>query len=711
MSNNKKKYDPFKKITIISFFIICSIIILLIYPNEKKFKYEFQNGKPWLHENLIAPFDFAINKTLKEIDDERDSIIRNFKPYYKIDSKIFFEKLNKFSSEFESYWIENTNLLFKNDEDSVIINNENINLQNIKKKTLNKFSNIISQIYNKGIIDSTILLKEENYINVLNNNYSEQFLLNNIYTSNSAIEYLKKTFKSDSTLLKNEKDIINKLLTNINFNTILVPNLVPDNENTKKIKENLINSISLTSGMIQENQKIITKGEIVNTEKYRILNSLKKEFETTFTDKDSLYLLSIGQLILIMVSLLILYMFLRNFRKDLLTSYTKVLFLLMIIIIFNFVTTITLQMNVIHYYLIPYALIPIIIRTFYDTRLALFIHLITVFLIAVITPNPFEFVYLQFLTGAVAIFSLANIQKRSQLFFTALIIFVTYSILFFGISLLQEGSIDKIYWKNFIWFAGNGLLLLSAYPLIYIFEKIFGFLSDVTLMELSDINHPILRNLAKKAPGTFQHSIQVANFAEEIAFQIGGNSLLVRVGALYHDIGKMENPAYFIENQRSGNNPHDNLDCEESAKIIINHVNDGMNIANKYKIPNQVKEFIRTHHGISKVQYFYRTYMANNPDKDCDVNKFMYPGILPFMKEHAIVMMADAVEAASRSIKDVSEQKINDLIESIIDFQIRDNQFINTDLTFKDILKSKQVLKEKLLNVFHVRIEYPKAVI
>ena len=710
MHKTKKQINSIlRKIIIFSLFFISTIIVLILYPKEGKFKYEFHKGKPWLHENLISPFDFAILKLPQELEDEKDSINNNFKLFYKIDNQIYIKQLNQFEKDFNIKWEEHLSKYYStNFINTGILSNSK--LINRKKEYYTFCYNLLDHIFSKGIMDDAFLLNtgnSEDLMLIRNNNIAESVEINDVFTINSAFSYITVNLTKSTDTLTYTKKIETDFYASIDLNKYIITNVFYDEETTRKVKQSVLEGISLTRGMIQEGQKIITKGEIVNLEKYRILCSLKKEYESSISGTDNYYMLLLGQFILIGSLFLILYFFLQNFRKDILKHLLKTSFLLMLILIFVSITSLTIKINILHHYLIPFALIPIIVRTFYDTRLAQFILLVTILLIAFITPNPFEFVYLQLITGTIAIFSLAIVQRRSQLFLTSLIIFLAYSFLYLGISIMQEGNFENIYWKNFIWFAGNGLLLMTSYPLIYIFEKIFGFLSDVTLMELSNTNHPLLRKLAQLAPGTFHHSLQVANLAEEVAFHIGGNSLLVRVGAMYHDIGKMNNPHFFIENQRLEINPHDDVDYEESAKIIINHVTEGVGLARKYDIPIQIIDFIRTHHGNMKVLYFYRSYMNKYPDKEVDIDKFTYPGISPFTKEHAILMMSDSVEAASRSLKEVSEEGISALIDKVIDYQIKEKQYENSDITFRDISKAKTVLKQKLLNIYHVRIEYP----
>jgi putative nucleotidyltransferase with HDIG domain len=359
-------------------------------------------------------------------------------------------------------------------------------------------------------------------------------------------------------------------------------------------------------------------------------------------------------------------------------------------------------------FLMPILIFPIIFRAFFDVRLALYLHLTIVFLVSGLVPNPYEFITIQVLAGFIVLYSLKTLRRRAQFFMTALIIFLSYSLVQFSLSIYQIGSIVKIDWMAYRWFLGNGLLTLFAYPLIYLFERLFGYLSDLTLIEMTDMNNKILRKLAEKAPGTFQHSMQVANLAEAAIREIGGKELLVRVGAMYHDIGKSLNPQYFIENQVHGYNPHDELPYVESAEIIINHVIDGIEMARKSKLPDVIIDFIRTHHGVTRVEYFYRMYLKENPDMEVDESLFTYPGPKPYSKETAVLMMADGVEAASRSMKNYDHESIENLVNTMIDNHITSGQFENADINFKDIKKIKNIFKKLLRNIYHVRIEYPK---
>ena len=416
----------------------------------------------------------------------------------------------------------------------------------------------------------------------------------------------------------------------------------------------------------------------------------------------------LGQILIVTLCLSVLIIFLAFFRKDIFLNNTKITFILLLIVLQVLMIRLALNSQSFSIYILPFCILPIIIRAFYDTRIALFVHLITVLVISFMAPNRFEFAFLQLVTGIIAILSIVNIHNRSQIFISSILIFLTYSIAFFGITIIQDGGSDVINIYDFAWFGISALLTLFSYPLIFIFEKIFGFVSDVSLLELSDTNGKLLRELALLAPGTFQHSLQVANIAEDAIYSIGGNALLVRAGALYHDIGKMEMPLYFIENQASGINPHEDLNYDESAAIIIGHVIKGVEIAKKHNLPEQIIDFIRSHHGTTITAYFYRSFQNAFPEEHIDIEKFRYPGPIPFSKESAVLMMADSVEAASRSLKKYDAESIDNLVELIITSQIEQNQFINSDITFRDINVLKKIFKKKLMNMYHLRVEYPR---
>ncbi|MDX9697734.1 MAG: HDIG domain-containing protein [Bacteroidales bacterium] len=697
------------KIIFRAFLFAASVaIIVVLFPREGKFKYEFQKGKPWLHETLMAPFDFPIYKTDKQIQNEKDSILKFFNPYFVYDSSVFESELEKFRMFYHKKTNEYIESKFgKNDASSrkqgFLSNAKNFESFSIK---------IMTDVYSKGIIEISELkenLNIESRITLIKDKIAEDYSFVDFYTQKTAYEYVINN--TDNYLHVNNVIIKHpEFYKSVNLYEFIVPNILYDAKTSDNIKETMLKNLSTSKGMVQEGERIISKGDVIDNNVYRILESLKHDFELKLGSSYHYQIILLGQIIFVFGCILVLFLFLLNFRKDILQHSLKTSFILMVVLLFVFIASVTLRISEKSIYIVPFALVPIIIKTFYDSRLALFIHFITVLLVGFFAPNGFEFVFLNFVAGIVAIFSLTNLYRRGKLFLSSALVVITLSIAYFGMAITQEGNIASIEWQNFIYFALNGALVLSSYPLIYIFEKVFGFLSDVRLMELSDTNQKLLRELAEKAPGTFQHSMQVANLAEEAIIKIGGNPLLVRTGAMYHDIGKLSNPIYFIENQRTGFNPHDMHEFDESADIIINHVREGIELARKNKLPKQLLAFIITHHGTGKVQYFYRSYIKKFPNKDVDISKFSYPGPKPNSKETAVLMMADSVEAASRSLTDYTDTTIDNLVESIINKHISDGQLDNSDVTFRDVTTIKAIFKSKIANIYHARIKYPEKI-
>lgn len=667
-------------------FCIALSVIVYVFPKQGKFKYEFQNlkGKPWYHEDLIAPFDFAIKKTQEELAKEKTEVIKNAKPYLRYDDNVPKAKKAAFEAALNAGWNKKSS-------------------DYLRQRTLEFGKTLIDSIYARGIIEPADALENKplDYsVFVLKDNVAEEHDLNDFYTAKTAYEYIEdQLFASKIT----DVDRILPLLENA-----IAHNIFYDRETTEKVLKQSISDIAPSRDIILKDQSIVSKGEIIDAEKFQVLESLKIEYEEQSNGTGSYLFIVLGQLIIIAICLSVLAAFLKFFRKDIYSDNGKVTFILMLVVLQVVMAHFSINSQSFSIYILPFCILPIIIRAFYDTRVALFVHIVTVLIISFMAPNRFEFAFIQLLGGMVAIFSIVNMRNRSQIFISAVLIFLTYSISYIGITIIQEGNNDVITWFDFAWFGVSALLTLFSYPLIFIFEKLFGFTSDVSLLELSDTNGKLLRELASRAPGTFQHSLQVANLAEEAIYTIGGNSLLVRTGALYHDIGKMEMPMYFIENQASGINPHEDLSYDESASIIISHVIKGIEIAKKNNLPEQIIDFIRTHHGTTMTAYFYRSFKKAFPEEEIDENKFHYPGPIPFSKETAVLMMSDSVEAASRSLKKYDAETIDALVEKIIDSQIEQNQFANADITFRDINTLKKIFKKKLMNMYHVRVEYPR---
>ncbi len=686
-------------------FILTIFIIVSLFPRKAKFKYEFQKGNPWLYETLIAPFDFPIYKSEEQLKSEKDSVLNNAKAYFEFDSLIVKNNKVEFS---KSYEIQKQEFIVKNSKK--LIGRKYSNFVKNSNDFFDFAQDILHNIYSKGIIESPEMISEYNseYIVILREKVAESHFVSDIYTQKSAYAYSVDKISEFIESINKKNNLYIDFIRQVDIYKYIMPNLIFDKSTTENVKNEMLKDVSFTKGMIQTGERIVSKGEVVNFTIYQALKSFKKQSEEKLGLGNNSTMIFFGHLLFIIICITVLFLFLLNFRKEILQDSLKTAFILIIVLIFVTIASIVLKYSIDSIYIIPFAIIPIIIRTFYDARLALFIHIVVVMLVGFFAPNGFEFVFLNFNAGIVAIFTLTDLHRRGKLFFSAALVVITYSIIYFGMYISYEGNISDIKLENFLYFGANGVLLLISYPLIYLFEKVFGFLSDVTLLELSDTNQPLLRKLAEKAPGTFQHSLQVANLAEEAVYKIGGNPLLVRTGALYHDVGKMDNSICFIENQNSGYNPHDYLEFDESAKIIINHVILGEKIAKKNKLPQKIIDFINTHHGESRVEYFYRLYQNKFPEQTIDVSRFTYPGPKPNSIETAVLMMADTVEAASRSLDKVDEDAINSLVDSLIDKQIENGQYENAPLTFKDINIIKRIFKQKLVNIYHARIVYPE---
>ena len=685
----------------LTLFILTSVIIVLMLPKKGTFKYEFKKGNPWLHETLISSYDFPILKSNEDLLKEKNEIINNQKITLVFDNSLFSKKAEIFIKEFEDKWSNNNKI--KKDKKFTFFNlfNSKSRIYNSDKSNLAKYGlNFLEDLYSQGIIkivDEIELNPNINQFYLKQNNIAKYVDLNDFYTIESAKNKINSIDKlSDDEALF----LIPLLLDAIDYNVFYDPVL------TKKMLNQELKNLSIARGKIKKGQVIISQGELVTDSKFQALLSYKSIYEGTSWNKKNQNWILLGQTILILIILMIFYLFLKRIRPHILLDINKLIFLLLMIVLMVSLAILTVSISIKFVYIIPFCLIPIILKAFFDTRIALFTHTITIIIIGFFIPNSFEFIYLQFMAGTITLFSVLNMYKRSQLFLTSFKIILIYFICYFAISLTQEVDVNNIKWINFIWFASNGVLTLLAYPLIFIFEKVFSLTSDLSLLELSDTNSPLLRKLAQSAPGTFQHSIQVANLAEEGILEIGGNPLLVRAGALYHDIGKMKNPQFFIENQNHNINPHDDLSSHESAEVIINHVKNGIIIAKKHNLPDELIDFIRTHHGTSTVQYFYNQHVDDYKEELIIEDKFKYTGPKPFSKETAVLMMADSVEAASRSFKNISFEDINLLVENIIDNQIDNDQFVNSDITLKAISQIKKLFKKKLQSIYHVRLEY-----
>ncbi len=674
-----RKYAVSVKFIII---LLSVFLIILALPKQVKFRYEFEKGRVWNQKELLAPYNFAILKTNAELERDQSAALQSVSPIYQLRADVQLQQLEGFANDLNIKWAG-----------SGLPEKQRARYLEIGRALLN-------HVYAIGILTPGIkdLPATEDYnITVVNKNVSANKNTSGLYTKEKAIVY----FEQELNLTNIDKAFMLDLLQNR-----LQNNLIYDDKLTARIKRDALNGVSTTQGMVQKDEVIVAKGTVINDEIYQKLLSYKKYFEDSARVNGNRKMVFLGQFLLVSLTVTLLIVFLYLFRKDIYQDNRLVGLIMLVITAMLGTLSWAISQQLPNLYYIPYCIVPIIIRILFDTRLALNIHLLVIMIAGFYVPNSFEFAFYEITAGMVSIYSIKNLLRRGQFLTSAAIITITYLISFLGISFIREGDLNSIEWAEFFPFVVSVMLTLLAYPLIYAFEKLFRITSDLTLIELTNTNASILRELAFKAPGTFQHSLQVANLAENAIYSIGGNALLVRAGALYHDIGKMENPLYFIENQTAGFNPHDKLSYEESAQIIIRHVRKGVEMAEKANLPETLINFIRTHHGNTRVDYFYQSFLKNFPEKFIDENIFRYPGPIPFSKETGVLMLADSVEAASRSLKEPDAGSISDLVDRIVNYKLNQNQLKDSDITLKEIETIKTIFKRMLMSIYHVRIDY-----
>lgn len=661
-------------------FIATVSVIVYFLPNEGKFNYQFDINKPWKYGLLQASFDFPIYKNDIQVQKEQDSILADYQPYFQIDKEAEKNVLSKLREDY----------------------NKTLRHSLPGTDYVRYIERTLKALYEDGIIAGNDLKRMEEdsiiAIRLVDKNVATSRFIDQLYTVKEAYEYL---LNADTTHYKK------KILQQCNLNDYITSNLVYDEEKSEAAQKDLLSNISWANGFVLNGQKIIDRGEIVDEQTYNILESLRKEWEKRSDSVQEKRLTLAGQILYVGIFLFCFMAYLELFRADYYERKGTLTLLFALIVFFPVLSSIMVEQNLSSIYVVPFAMIPIIVRVFLDSRTAFMAHVTIILLCSITLRFPHEFILLQVVAGMVAIYSLRELSQRSQLLRTALVVFISYALLYFAFELIHEDDLTKLNTRMYIYFMINGILLLFAYPLLFLLEKIFGFTSDVTLVELSNINNSLLREMSEVAPGTFQHSLQMANLAAAAANKIGGKSQLVRTGALYHDIGKMVNPAFFTENQ-SGVNPHKSLSYEQSAQVIISHITDGLKLAEKHNLPKVIKDFISTHHGRGLTKYFYISYKNEHPDEEVDEEKFRYPGPNPFTKEQAVLMMADSVEAASRSLPEYTEESISTLVDKIIDTQVSEGYFKECPITFKDIATVKALFKEKLKTMYHTRISYPE---
>lgn len=652
-------------------------IIVWLMPRSTHNTYKIEKGKPWSYADLKAPFDFPIYKSDEAVKAERDSLMKEYEPYYLYDNDIVVKQLRQFAKDYSD------------------------GIPGLSNDYISIIANRLRALYTQGIMNSSEYAKlskdTSQVIRIVDGKNAVNIQITKV---NSVISAYEQIFLDKSLAAHRE------ILMKCSLNDYITPNLIYDKERSEASLNDLHNSIALASGLVQRGQKIVDRGDIVDTKTYNILLSFEKEMQRRAEGNDKISLTIMGQILLVFIIITCFTVYLTLFRKDYFDKMRSTAMLYALIIIFVVMASVMVKHNIMHVYILPFAMVPIFIRVFMDSRTAFMTHAMMVLICASFLQYPLEFIAVELVAGLVAIFSLRELSSRSQLFWTAVFVTIAATLTNLSLDWIRNNDLTKISYSEYNYIAINGMLLFCSYPLLYLIEKAFGFTSNITLIELSDMNKELLRKMSEVAPGTFQHSIQVGNLAAEIANKIGGKSQLVRTGALYHDIGKIANSIYFTENQ-SGVNPHEKMRSIDSAQMIISHVTEGVKLAEKYNLPDVIKEFITTHHGQGKTKYFYIQYKNNHPNEEIDDLLFTYPGPNPFTKEQAILMMADTVEAASRSLPDYTEKTIRELVNKLIDTQVAEGYFKECPITFRDIAYAKTVLIEKLKTIYHTRISYP----
>lgn len=679
MSSFKYKEDiTWRDILLRSAIVIVTVLVIVwLMPRDGRNYVYAEQGKPWKYADLTAPFDFPIYKSEQMIQKEKDSLMKEYQPYFYYNKEVEGNMVRKFVTDFSG------------------------GIPGLSDDYISIIANRLHKIYQTGIVSSpeySRLAKDTTQCIMVADGKNA--------TSIPIVRFLSTKKAYEQLFLDNILEQHRSQLQKCNLNNYITPNIIYDKERSDESLQDMQKSIPLALGVAQKGQKIIDRGEIVTEAKYRIIESFQKENERRNSNTTQQQLTLCGEALYVLLIMVFFTFYLTLFRKDYFEKARNVAMLYSLIIIFSIITGVMVRNTIAHVYIIPYAMVPIFTRVFMDSRTAIITHLTMILVCAIMLQHPLEFIVVEMVAGLAAVYSLRDLQFRSQLFKTAILVTLVAMLMNFAFDLIRMKEFEEFDMSYYNYLIINGILLLFAYPLLYLMEKTFGFISDITLIELSNTNNPLLRRMSEVAPGTFQHSIQVGNLASEIANKIGAKAQLVRTGALYHDIGKTINPIYFTENQ-SGINPHEDLSLIESAQIIISHVTEGMKLAERNNLPSIIKDFISTHHGHGKAKYFYLKYKNENPDDQIDDLLFTYPGPNPFTREQAILMIADGVEAASRSLPEYTEKNIRDLVNRLVDGMVNDGFFRECPITFRDITYAKTVLCEKLKTIYHARVSYP----
>ncbi len=663
----------------IALIVVTVTVIVWSLPRNESQRFKYDIGKPWMYGSFIAKFDFPIYKTDETIKAQEDSLLETYQPYYNYDKSVETKEVEKFLADFRN------------------------GIPGLPHEYVGIIAQRLHQLYQTGIMDTPeyneIYRDSTSTVRIVIGNNAQSLSLSSFYSTLSAYEQL---------FLDNRVAEQRPILQRCNLNNYIEPNLIYDKERSETEKNDLLSSIPPASGMVMSGQKVIDRGDIVDEYTYRVLNSFEREMQRRSATQNELTSTLIGQIIFVTLMVVLFTMYLALFRRDYFNKPRSIAMLYSLITLFPVIVSMMVRHNFLSVYILPFAMAPIFVRVFMDSRTAFVSHVTMILICTTAVRYQYEFIIIQIVAGLIAIYSLRELTRRAQVFKTGILVAMGSALVYFALQMIQDNDFTIMDHDMYYHFAVNGVFLLLSYPLMYIIEKMFGFVSSVTLFELSNTNRGVLRNLSEVAPGTFQHSITVGNLAAEIANKIGANSLLVRTGALYHDIGKMVDPVFFTENQ-AGVNPHDNMPYKESARIIISHVTEGVKIAERENLPNIIRDFIVTHHGTGLTKYFYIKYKNEHPDEDVDPEPFRYPGPNPFTREQAILMIADGVEAASRSLPEYTEESISNLVNKIIDGDVADGYFKECPITFRDIALAKLVLIERLKAIYHTRISYPEA--
>lgn len=662
----------------VSLIVVSVVIIVWALPRNESQRFKYDIGKPWMYGSFIANFDFPVYKTDETIKEQEDSLMETFQPYYNYDRNVEKVQVAKFLNDFSE------------------------GIPGLPRQYVRIIADRLHTLYQAGIMDTPeyndIYRDSTTTVRIINGNKAQSIQAGNFFSTLSAYEQL---FFDEKTAQQRP------ILQRCNLNNYIEPNLIYDKERSENEKSDLLSSIPPASGMVMSGQKVIDRGDIVDEYTYRVLNSFEREIKRRNANSNEITNTIIGQVVFVTLMVVLFTIYLWLFRRDYFDKPRSIAMLYTMITLFPVIVSVVMRHNFLSVYIIPMTMAPIFIRVFMDSRTAFITHVTMVLICTAAVRYQYEFIIIQLVAGLIAIYSLRELLRRAQVFKTAILVALGSALVYFALQMMQDNDFMKTDREMYYHLAVNGVFLLLAYPLMYLIEKLFGFVSNVTLFELSNTNRGLLRDLSEIAPGTFQHSITVGNLAAEIANKIGANSLLVRTGALYHDIGKMSNPVFFTENQ-AGVNPHDNMPYRESARIVISHITEGVKLAEQENLPTIIRNFIVTHHGNGLTKYFYIKYKNEHPDEEVDTAPFSYPGPNPFTREQAILMIADGVEAASRSMPEYTEESISALVNKIIDNDLADGFFKECPITFRDIALAKLVLIERLKAIYHTRISYPE---